>query len=697
MKKTIACLLLLPLLARAQDGLLPVYVSPIDVTRGRVSVTAFAPERNTGVMTPVPIPPDALGPRMRALTSTPLGVLMDARWNGTPAEQAAGRSPRQQACDGPNGVRAQVRRQAEQAGEQGYDIACNFGTTGEVFVRQSGPALFLSYQVLNNTATFRTTSSATCHPDHGTPFCPNDPSFEVRFAFEMLTTVWTQQVCTLRAEQPVIYLHAVQIESNNVAASLGMFIDSAFKDNRFMAGELAMQARETRAPISLDDAFAELRGSPGCAAGTPAAQIFRTFSQLETHITLPAGIELRAVHPPIPAPRIQNVSLPYGVDTCQQGFVWREAYPGDHVCVTPATRSQAAADNAQADARRARGGGLYGPNTCRSGFVWREANVSDLVCVTPAVRAQTKADNAAAATRFVLQEPSIPSFTRPQISAPPIVAAGASFTVNGNFFPRTTDPTTIQLFIERDWNSVCFGGATELETQRAGGTPALTPLPATTGSMSSCNYRHDAKGLQTGTQYRFRVRDCDPITCSPWSNPFTTLTGTASVSPPVALTLDNSVNLGSSATNATGTFQATLTMPANTAAGTHTLTAASGTANDSVGIQVTGGRPTASLTLTGSYFGETGCPMHPVSNVITTVLQFPVFGAGFAPGPITLRLDSASGVDLGTRQVGADGTFCAWFIGPPTSMTGSRNLVGIQGGAVRASLPVQVKLPSPIN
>jgi hypothetical protein len=42
----------------------------------------------------------------------------------------------------------------------------------------------------------------------------------------------------------------------------------------------------------------------------------------------------------------------YGPDTCLNGFVWREAYPGDHVCVTPATRSQAAANNAQAAAHR---------------------------------------------------------------------------------------------------------------------------------------------------------------------------------------------------------------------------------------------------------------------------------------------------------------------------------------------------------
>ena len=28
--------------------------------------------------------------------------------------------------------------------------------------------------------------------------------------------------------------------------------------------------------------------------------------------------------------------LPYGPDTCKQGYVWRDAIPGDHVCVVPA-------------------------------------------------------------------------------------------------------------------------------------------------------------------------------------------------------------------------------------------------------------------------------------------------------------------------------------------------------------------------
>ncbi len=94
----------------------------------------------------------------------------------------------------------------------------------------------------------------------------------------------------------------------------------------------------------------------------------------------------------------RKIVTAYGPSACKDGYVWREAYPGDVVCVTPATRAQAQADNAAA-ASRVDPGGAYGPNTCISGFVWREATVGDVVCVEPAVRTQTLADNAAAASR----------------------------------------------------------------------------------------------------------------------------------------------------------------------------------------------------------------------------------------------------------------------------------------------------------
>lgn len=86
---------------------------------------------------------------------------------------------------------------------------------------------------------------------------------------------------------------------------------------------------------------------------------------------------------------------------CVSGFVWREARPGDKVCVTPQIRAQAAGENRAASMNRQPGGGAYGPNTCKQGFVWREAFSGDVVCVVPASRTQAARDNALAASRVV--------------------------------------------------------------------------------------------------------------------------------------------------------------------------------------------------------------------------------------------------------------------------------------------------------
>lgn len=77
-------------------------------------------------------------------------------------------------------------------------------------------------------------------------------------------------------------------------------------------------------------------------------------------------------------------------DLCAQGFVWREAVEGDHVCVEPSFRDeQVASDNAAA-----RGRHEPGSDTCLTSFVWREATPSDHVCVYPNIRAQVADQNA---------------------------------------------------------------------------------------------------------------------------------------------------------------------------------------------------------------------------------------------------------------------------------------------------------------
>ncbi len=99
------------------------------------------------------------------------------------------------------------------------------------------------------------------------------------------------------------------------------------------------------------------------------------------------------VHPvgPLVAPAPQG-----GGDGCRQGYVWREAAPGDHVCVSPATRQQSWSENSLAASRVNQVDHSYGPDTCQGGYVWREAVPNDHVCVPPPVRDQARGDNAAA-------------------------------------------------------------------------------------------------------------------------------------------------------------------------------------------------------------------------------------------------------------------------------------------------------------
>lgn len=100
------------------------------------------------------------------------------------------------------------------------------------------------------------------------------------------------------------------------------------------------------------------------------------------------------------APMANASVTPPSSDICDLGYVWRQAVPTDHVCVTPATRSQAWYDNGQA-ASRVNPAGAYGPNTCIQGYVWREAVPGDFVCVTPDIRAQAASDNSQAASRAI--------------------------------------------------------------------------------------------------------------------------------------------------------------------------------------------------------------------------------------------------------------------------------------------------------
>jgi uncharacterized protein YraI len=131
---------------------------------------------------------------------------------------------------------------------------------------------------------------------------------------------------------------------------------------------------------SVEDSGTGATGSGDAAATAAAAAVIGAI--------LGGAIARRSHTTPTPAP------LPYGPDTCRDGYVWRDAIPGDHVCVRPAQRTAAAHENAVAGAR-VDPAGAYGPNTCIAGFVWREAYRGDKTCVTGARRTQVRNENIA--------------------------------------------------------------------------------------------------------------------------------------------------------------------------------------------------------------------------------------------------------------------------------------------------------------
>ena len=115
-------------------------------------------------------------------------------------------------------------------------------------------------------------------------------------------------------------------------------------------------------------------------------------------------------------------------DACIEGYVWREAFPNDHVCVMPTVREQVTVDNRLAASRSEPQGGAFGPDTCKTGFVWREASPEDHVCVTPEVRTQTARDNRAAASRRLM---------------PPAAANGAPPAMTQNSAMSAPVPTAV--------------------------------------------------------------------------------------------------------------------------------------------------------------------------------------------------------------------------------------------------------------
>ena len=122
---------------------------------------------------------------------------------------------------------------------------------------------------------------------------------------------------------------------------------------------------------------------------------------------LPLAAAIAVAATAVPAPALAD-PLPYGPDTCVQGFVWREARGGDTVCVTPDIRDTVAQQNSTPAANKDPNAGS-GPQSCSQGYVWREAFDGDTICVTPGFRGQMLNANASAASHKAANQAPAPA------------------------------------------------------------------------------------------------------------------------------------------------------------------------------------------------------------------------------------------------------------------------------------------------
>lgn len=82
---------------------------------------------------------------------------------------------------------------------------------------------------------------------------------------------------------------------------------------------------------------------------------------------------------------VAHAQDPYPTWVCSPGYYWRHAFPGDQVCVTASRYWQVQDDNSRAKDHideESSIGALSGGEGCLAPYVWREAGPNDHVCVT---------------------------------------------------------------------------------------------------------------------------------------------------------------------------------------------------------------------------------------------------------------------------------------------------------------------------
>jgi hypothetical protein len=279
---------------------------------------------------------------------------------------------------------------------------------------------------------------------------------------------------------------------------------------------------------------------------------------------------------------------------------------------------------------------------------------------------------------------SQPSIIQPEIGADKLaVPAGQTLSVNGEFFP-----SAYTTHLNMGWSGNIAGGPVTTQIQWAKGTTG-----GTVATVTATGKNYVFTGLTPGTAYRFNARQCTPITCSPWSGWYATATQ-SSGSDTVAIYLD-SVTVGNaigSATLLSGNFTApSVTIPAGTTPGAHTLIVTAGNQKATLSITVCSGSTCQpNIAVVDAFAGM------PVQRAMMGSV-FNMVGSNFAAnGRVYVYSDPTGGVSIGNVVLN-NGAFKTQFTMPYLPTSGWHNITAKQtilfGHSLQAEVKVDVESP----
>ncbi len=297
----------------------------------------------------------------------------------------------------------------------------------------------------------------------------------------------------------------------------------------------------------------------------------------------------------------------------------------------------------------------------------------------------------------IAQSNAAPSLFRPVIG-PNVQEAkpGDQIVVRGSNF---SEPEATRIVIRWDHTVSTEASTTEIDWGVAG--EAVQKVSTNQGGFEFDN-------LKSGTSYQFKVHECDPVTCAPWSDTLTVTTSAAGTDQAL-IWLDNasSARIGTATVDSSGSFSATATIPASTTPGQHTIHASIGEPPQATPIVFPLGGPiilgsTLAVTnlkagpVSASAAADAKTPLEavkPVQSLVITPVAAPIKPVGVgSQSPILVN--SPTGITTSNpQQASATITVCAASGCVPTIslINSATNTVQPAPGQVENTFPVTLR------